>query len=129
MVLRQLIIDTETTGLKTEDGHRIIEFAALEMIDRKLTGKSLHLYINPERDIDADASKIHGILNEHLVNKPKITKIEQLESVFYYTSIYQLTIAFLEMIKNYDTYKYRSSICKFILSCVDFDRYGCIKTY
>ena len=68
--MRQLILDTETTGLDPKDGHRVIEFAALEMIDRTLTGKSLHLYINPEREIDAGATKIHGIKNEDVAGKP-----------------------------------------------------------
>ncbi len=68
--VRQLILDTETTGLKVEAGHRIIEFAALEMFDRKLTGKKLHLYINPEREIDPNATKIHGITDEQVADKP-----------------------------------------------------------
>jgi len=68
--MRQLIVDTETTGLDPVLGHRIIEFAALEMIDRKLTGHSLHLYINPERAIDPAAIKIHGIKDEDVLDKP-----------------------------------------------------------
>lgn len=70
MVIRQLILDTETTGLDPEDGHRIIEFAALEVIDRKLTGNKLHLYINPERPIDPGATKIHGITDEQVKDEP-----------------------------------------------------------
>ena len=72
---RQLILDIETTGLRPDDGHRIIEFAALEMIDRKLTGKSLHLYINPERPIDPAAIRIHGITDEQVANKPQFGKV------------------------------------------------------
>jgi DNA polymerase III subunit epsilon len=68
--MRQLILDTETTGLEVAKGHRIIEFAALEMIDRKLTGNHLHLYINPEREIDPDATRIHGIKNSDVADKP-----------------------------------------------------------
>lgn len=68
--MRQLILDTETTGLYPERGHRIIEFAALEMIDRRLTGNSLHLYINPECLIDPEASKIHGITDADVRDKP-----------------------------------------------------------
>lgn len=68
--MRQLILDTETTGLDPERGHKIIEFAALEMIDRKLTGNYLHLYINPEREIDEGAIRIHGITNDHVLDKP-----------------------------------------------------------
>ena len=73
--MRQLIVDTETTGLDPKNGHRIVEFAALEMIDRRLTGKSLHLYINPERNIDEEVAKIHGITNEHVADKPKFSQV------------------------------------------------------
>lgn len=73
--MRQLIVDTETTGLDPKLGHRIIEFAALEMIDRQLSGKYLHLYINPERIIDAGAMAIHGITNQMLEDKPKFAEI------------------------------------------------------
>lgn len=72
---RQLILDTETTGLKPEDGHRIIEFAALEMVNRKLTGRYLHLYINPERSIDAGAARVHGITDEQVRDKPKFNEV------------------------------------------------------
>lgn len=75
--IRQLILDTETTGLKTEEGHRIIEFAALEMIDRKLTGNKLHLYINPERQIDPGAMRIHGITDEQVQDKPKFREVAE----------------------------------------------------
>ncbi len=68
--LRQLILDTETTGLDPKNGDRMIEFAALEMIDRELTGQSLHLYINPGCNISADATRIHGITNAHVKDKP-----------------------------------------------------------
>lgn len=67
---RQLIVDTETTGFEPKEGHRIIEFAALEMIDRKLTGNSLHLYCNPERDIPEEATRVHGITLEQVRDKP-----------------------------------------------------------
>ncbi len=73
--IRQLILDTETTGLKVEDGHRIIEFAALEMFERKLTGNKLHLYINPEREIDPNASRIHGITDEQVADKPTFSEV------------------------------------------------------
>lgn len=75
--MRQLIIDTETTGLEVTKGHRIIEFAAIEMVDRKLTGSHLHLYINPEREIDEGATKIHGIKNSDLVGKPVFSSVVQ----------------------------------------------------
>ncbi len=58
--MRQLIIDTETTGLDPRQGHRIIEFAALELVDRRPTGRNLHLRFDPEREIDAGATEVHG---------------------------------------------------------------------
>ena len=58
--MRQLIIDTETTGLDPKQGHRIIEFAALELVDRRPTGRTLHLHLDPERDIDFGATEVHG---------------------------------------------------------------------
>lgn len=73
--MRQLILDTETTGLDPEQGHRIIEFAALEMINRKLTGNYLHLYINPEREIEETASRIHGITNSDVQDKPTFSQV------------------------------------------------------
>ncbi len=75
MTNRQLILDTETTGLDPNDGHRVIEFAALEVVNRKLTGVQLHLYINPERDIDAGATKVHGITNEQVKDKPVFANV------------------------------------------------------
>ena len=59
--MRQIVLDTETTGLEPEQGHRIIEIGCVELINRRLTGNDLHLYINPERDIDAGAQQVHGI--------------------------------------------------------------------
>lgn len=73
--MRQLILDTETTGLEVSKGHRIIEFAALEMINRKLTGNYLHLYIDPERDIDEGATRVHGIKNSDVAGKPVFSKV------------------------------------------------------
>ncbi|MGR2662693.1 MULTISPECIES: DNA polymerase III subunit epsilon [Chromobacterium] len=75
--MRQIILDTETTGLEHAQGHRIIEFAGLEMINRKLTGKHLHLYIHPERDIDPDAQRVHGISLEFLEGKPKFREVAE----------------------------------------------------
>jgi DNA polymerase-3 subunit epsilon len=68
--MRQIILDTETTGLRIEEGHRLIEIGCLEMHDRKLTGKHFHTYLNPERTIDPGASAVHGIKNEFLQDKP-----------------------------------------------------------
>lgn len=66
---RQIILDTETTGLEP-NSHRLIEFAGLEMVNRKLTGRSLHLYVDPQRDIDPEAQKVHGISRDMLHGKP-----------------------------------------------------------
>jgi DNA polymerase-3 subunit epsilon len=69
--MRQLIIDTETTGLDPKQGHRIIEFAALELVDRRPTGRTLHLHLDPERDIDFGATEVHGLTWDDLKGKPK----------------------------------------------------------
>ena len=67
---RQVVLDTDTTGLEPELGHRIIEVGAVELVDRQLTGRRLHHYVNPERDIDAGAQEVHGITLEDLADKP-----------------------------------------------------------
>lgn len=73
---RQIILDTETTGLRTEDGHRMIEFYAQEYVDRKFTGKSLHLFVNPEgKFMNAVVVNIHGITNERARSFPKIGEV------------------------------------------------------
>jgi len=69
--MRQLIIDTETTGLDPRAGHRIIEFAALELVDRRPTGRTLHFHFNPERDIDFGATEVHGKTWEDLKDRPR----------------------------------------------------------
>jgi DNA polymerase-3 subunit epsilon len=68
--MRQIILDTETTGLYLEQGHRIIEIGCVEMINRKLTGNHFHTYINPERDIEVGALAVHNISAEFLLDKP-----------------------------------------------------------
>ena len=68
--MRYIILDTETTGLNPRTGDRLVEFAGLEMVGRKLTGRSLHLYVHPERDIPEEASRIHGITLDQLEGKP-----------------------------------------------------------
>jgi DNA polymerase-3 subunit epsilon len=68
--MRQIILDTETTGIRVEDGHRIIEIGCVEMIDRKLTGRHFHYYINPEREVEVGALAVHGISNDFLKDKP-----------------------------------------------------------
>jgi len=69
-MMREIVLDTETTGLDPKDGHRIIEIGALELQNLMPTGRKLHLYINPQRDIDPDAEKVHGISSAFLEDKP-----------------------------------------------------------
>lgn len=73
--MRQVVLDTETTGLETSQGHRIIEIGCVELIDRKLTGRHYHQYINPQREIDAGAMEVHGITNQMLADKPLFGQI------------------------------------------------------
>jgi len=73
--MREIVLDTETTGLNIEDGHRVIEIGACEMINHVLTGKSLHIYLNPERRIDKEAIRIHGINDDFLIDKPKFSEV------------------------------------------------------
>ena len=68
--MRQIVLDTETTGLETELGHRIIEIGALELLDRQVSGRQLHYYLNPERAIEAGALEVHGLTSEFLSDKP-----------------------------------------------------------
>jgi DNA polymerase-3 subunit epsilon len=75
--MRQIVLDTETTGLEPSQGHRIIEIGCVELMNRRLTGNNLHIYINPERDIDAGALEVHGITNEFLSDKPVFAEIAQ----------------------------------------------------
>jgi DNA polymerase III subunit epsilon len=67
---RLVVLDTETTGLNPQEGHRIIEIGCVELVNRRLTGKRFHVYINPERIIDVGAIEVHGITNEFLQDKP-----------------------------------------------------------
>ncbi|MEZ5606321.1 MAG: DNA polymerase III subunit epsilon [Burkholderiaceae bacterium] len=72
---RQIVLDTETTGLSAEGGDRIIEIGCVELVGRKLTGNNFHRYLNPERDSHEDALKVHGISNEFLRDKPKFSEV------------------------------------------------------
>ena len=72
---RQIILDTETTGLSPEKGHRMIEIGCMEMINRRLTRNNFHAYINPERAIDAEAIKVHGITSDFLKDKSTFSQI------------------------------------------------------
>ena|SRR5579859_5477318 len=81
--MRQIILDTETTGLDPALGHRIIEIAAVEIVNRRFTEKYYHQYVNPEREIDAGALEVHGITGEFLADKPKFREVakEMLEFI------------------------------------------------
>jgi DNA polymerase-3 subunit epsilon len=72
---RQIVLDTETTGLSTADGNRIIEIGCVELVNRRLTGQTFHQYINPERESEAGALEVHGITTEFLSDKPKFEEI------------------------------------------------------
>jgi DNA polymerase-3 subunit epsilon len=75
--MRQIFLDTETTGLSAEGGDRVIELGCVELVNRKLTGNNLHFYFNPGRDSHEDALKVHGISNEFLRDKPKFAAVVQ----------------------------------------------------
>ncbi|MEH6472616.1 MAG: DNA polymerase III subunit epsilon [Halopseudomonas sp.] len=68
--MRQIVLDTETTGIEPSAGHRIIEIGCVEMVNRKLTGRTYHRYVNPQRDVPEDAVAIHGITTDFLSDKP-----------------------------------------------------------
>jgi len=73
--MRQIMLDTETTGLDYRLGHRVIEIGGVELVGRKLTGQRFHRYLNPEREIDAGAAAVHGINDEFLLDKPRFAEI------------------------------------------------------
>lgn len=74
-MVRQIVLDTETTGLEPELGHRIIEIGAVEIVGRRLTGRHFHEYVNPERDIDEGAVEVHGLTREFLSDKPRFAEV------------------------------------------------------
>ncbi|MBX9958999.1 MAG: DNA polymerase III subunit epsilon [Burkholderiaceae bacterium] len=75
--MRQIVLDTETTGLSAENGDRIIELGCVELLNRKLTGNNLHFYFNPGRDSHEDALRVHGISNEFLRDKPRFAELAE----------------------------------------------------
>lgn len=75
-VVRHIVLDTETTGLNHEEGHRVIEIGCVEILNRKLTGNRFHVYLNPDRDIDAGAVEVHGLSAEFLADKPRFPDIQ-----------------------------------------------------
>jgi len=74
-LMRQVVLDTETTGLDPALGHRVIEIGALEVINRRMTGSTFHVFLNPDRPIDAGAAAVHGITNEFLADKPRFAEV------------------------------------------------------
>jgi len=72
---RQIVLDTETTGLDPKTGHRVIEVGCVELRERRLTGNNLHLYLQPDREIDQQAIEVHGISNEFLLDKPRFDEV------------------------------------------------------
>jgi DNA polymerase-3 subunit epsilon len=77
--MRQIVLDTETTGLSTREGHRIIEIGCVELVNRRITGNHFHTYLNPDRDIDEGAERVHGISRDDLETAPRFEEIvEQL---------------------------------------------------
>ncbi|MFL0798478.1 MAG: DNA polymerase III subunit epsilon [Cellvibrionaceae bacterium] len=75
--MKQIVLDTETTGLAPEQGHRIIEIGCVELLNRQITGRHYHVYINPDRDVPEEAISVHGITNEFLVDKPRFAQIAE----------------------------------------------------
>jgi len=75
--MRQIVLDTETTGLEPKEGHRIIEIGGVELVDRRLTRNNFHQYLQPDREIDAGAVEVHGITNELLRDKPRFGEIAE----------------------------------------------------
>ena len=73
--IRQIVLDTETTGLEPSQGHKIIEIGCVEMINRRLTGNNYHQYLQPDREIDEGAQAVHGISNEFLADKPRFVDV------------------------------------------------------
>jgi DNA polymerase-3 subunit epsilon len=74
--MRQVVLDTETTGLEVEQHHRIIEIGCVELFNRRLTGRKFHQYLNPEREIDEGAVQVHGLTNERLAKEPTFSHIQ-----------------------------------------------------
>ncbi len=75
--MRQIMLDTETTGLSAEEGHRLVEIGCIELVNRRLTSNHFHQYVQPEREIDPEACKVHGITNEFLQDKPRFAEIAE----------------------------------------------------
>lgn len=77
MFNRQIVLDTETTGLDPAVGHRVIEIGGVEIVNRRLTGRHIHYYLQPDRAIDAEAQRVHGISSEFLADKPRFADVAE----------------------------------------------------
>lgn len=75
--MRQIVLDTETTGLEVDKGHRVIEIGCVELVNRRITGQTFHRYLNPERDIDKGALEVHGITRERLEREPRFAQVQE----------------------------------------------------
>jgi DNA polymerase-3 subunit epsilon len=75
--MRQIVLDTETTGLDPQAGHRIIELGCVELIDRRLTGNNFHRYLQPDRAVDAGAAEVHGLTNDFLADQPRFPEVAE----------------------------------------------------
>lgn len=73
--MRQIVLDTETTGLEPQQGHRVIEVGCVELLNRRPTGRHFHRYLNPDREVDAGAVEVHGITSEFLADKPRFAEV------------------------------------------------------
>jgi DNA polymerase-3 subunit epsilon len=88
--MRQIILDTETTGLSPKAGHRVIEIGCVELVNRRLTGNHFHYYLNPDREVDPGAQAIHGITSQFLADKPRFKEI--IDSLIEYVKDAQIII-------------------------------------
>jgi len=88
--MRSIVLDTETTGLDPAHGHRVIEIGAVEIVNRRLTGRIYHVYLNPERDIDPGAQNVHGLSREFLADKPRFS--EQVDAFLAFVDAAELVI-------------------------------------
>jgi DNA polymerase III subunit epsilon len=75
--MRQIVLDTETTGLEPSEGHRIIEIGCLEMVERRVTNRTFHVYLNPDFEVERGAIEVHGITNEFLADKPRFADVAE----------------------------------------------------
>ncbi|GEK46033.1 DNA polymerase III subunit epsilon [Halomonas pacifica] len=73
--MRQIVLDTETTGIDPKEGHRLIEIGCVEMVNRRFTGRTYHQFINPEREIEAEAIEVHGITNQRVADEPRFAEV------------------------------------------------------